>query len=276
MKRAAQPSLGVDLGGTWLRVCLAGPDGKIWKRRRLPAVPWRQLPAALAKLDKAWRLGRLEGLAVGSRGVWKARDVKHLRYALRRFAKRVCVMSDLQLAHGAAFNGGAGLLVIGGTGSVAFGRDDKNRILRAGGLGPLLGDEGSAFWIGRQALKNPALAKRWPKDLALRLAHAPDPVRKTAALARVVLSRAADGDPAAGTILRQAAQELAALADELSRRLDFRGPIPVSWHGGLFKDKNFLKRFLRALKRCGRRFSPRPAALTAALAAARLARPQKL
>ncbi|OGR89858.1 MAG: hypothetical protein A3J74_03500 [Elusimicrobia bacterium RIFCSPHIGHO2_02_FULL_57_9] len=262
-------SLGVDLGGTWMRLCLADSSGKILKRRRLPAIRWTNLLAVLSKLDKSWRIGRLQHLTAGCCGIWRGEERRRLKSSLRGMAKQVRVMSDLELAHGAAFNGGAGILLIGGTGSVALGRDDKKCLLRIGGLGPLLGDEGSAFWIGRQALKNQGLAQRWPEGLALRLAHGADPVRQIAGLTRFVF-RWARQDARARALLRQAAEKLADLAQELSRRLDFHGPIPVSWHGGLFKDKNFRDGFLRALKKHNRRFIAHSPSLASEIAAARL------
>ena len=69
-----------------------------------------------------------------------------------------------------------GVLLLAGTGSIVLGRDRRGRWARAGGLGPLLGDEGSAFWLGREWL-------RAARD-ALRAAPpppAPDPVARIAA-----------------------------------------------------------------------------------------------
>ena len=176
-------------------------------------------------------------------------------------------MSDLELAHAAAFGGRSGIIVMAGTGSVAYGRDEKSRARRAGGLGPLLGDEGSGFWVGRQALKSAALAKKLPHGLALRIAHSKNPIRQTAKLASAVFLWARR-DPAARAIRNQAAQELAALAAQLGRGLSFSGAIPLSWHGGLFKDKAFLKEFLRAAKRETTRLRPQPPLMAPAAAAA--------
>ncbi len=67
-------------------------------------------------------------------------------------ATRVQLLHDAPIAHAGAFAGGAGVLVIAGTGSVVYGVGEDGRIEMAGGLGYAFGDEGSAFGIARAAL----------------------------------------------------------------------------------------------------------------------------
>ncbi len=62
------------------------------------------------------------------------------------------VVGDMEIALRAAFGGGPGVIVIAGTGSIAFGRDAQGRTARAGGWGFAVSDEGSAHWIGRAAV----------------------------------------------------------------------------------------------------------------------------
>ena len=62
------------------------------------------------------------------------------------------VVGDMQIALEAAFGGGPGVIVIAGTGSIAYGRDAQGRTARAGGWGFAVSDEGSAHWIGRSAV----------------------------------------------------------------------------------------------------------------------------
>jgi len=239
----------------------------------MPAVSWRELPGALRGLCRSWRLGALERLTVGSTGIWRAQDRTALRRGLRRLARRVRVMSDLELAHAAAFGREPGIIAVAGTGSVAYGRDEKGRAGRAGGLGPLLGDEGSGFWLGRQALKDEALAGRLPRGLALRIAHSKNPVRRAARLAREVL-RWAPRDRAARAIRGRAAQELARLAAQLGRELHFSGPVPLSWHGSLFRDPGFRSAFLAAARKENPRFRPRAPGFSPEIAAAALTAPR--
>jgi glucosamine kinase len=72
--------------------------------------------------------------------------------ALNVAAGAVRFVHDTLAAHAAAFDGAPGIVVIAGTGSVAYGVAPDGTRLRVGGWGFLFGDEGSAFWLGRHAL----------------------------------------------------------------------------------------------------------------------------
>ncbi|MGA8762390.1 MAG: BadF/BadG/BcrA/BcrD ATPase family protein, partial [Candidatus Sulfotelmatobacter sp.] len=65
---------------------------------------------------------------------------------------QIDLVGDTQIALKAAFGSGPGVIVIAGTGSIAYGRDQHGNIARAGGWGFAISDEGSAHWIGRAAL----------------------------------------------------------------------------------------------------------------------------
>src|SRR5216684_4407963 len=107
------------------------------------------------------------------------------------------------------------VLLLAGTGSIALGRDVRGRFTREGGLGPLLGDDGSAFSIGRAWLRSAAV----PAARARRVATAPDAVARVAALAPAVLRRARRGDRTARRVVREAQQALATLAGRTARAL---------------------------------------------------------
>ena len=62
------------------------------------------------------------------------------------------VTTDIEIALTAAFGDGPGIVVVAGTGSVVLGRDPEGRMLRRGGYGWQMGDEGSGYAIGRAAL----------------------------------------------------------------------------------------------------------------------------
>ncbi len=66
---------------------------------------------------------------------------------------RTLVTDDAFIALAGATAGEPGLVVIAGTGSIAFGRNAAGRTARAGGWGYLFGDEGGGFWIARQAIR---------------------------------------------------------------------------------------------------------------------------
>src|SRR5260370_21198938 len=67
----------------------------------------------------------------------------------------IYAVGDHIIAHRAAFGTSPGVLVISGTGSIAFGRNQGGETARAGGWGPNVSDEGSGFWVGREAVTSP-------------------------------------------------------------------------------------------------------------------------
>jgi len=67
-------------------------------------------------------------------------------------AQSVRLMHDAPIAHAGAFCGAGGAIVIAGTGSVAYVGDGAAPGATYGGWGYLFGDEGSAFWLAREAV----------------------------------------------------------------------------------------------------------------------------
>lgn len=178
------------------------------------------------------------------------------------------------MAHLGALGGATGVLILAGTGSIVIGRDLAGRWARAGGFGPLLGDEGSGFWLGRAWLR----ATTQGEDFlpARRLIQSRDPVRRIAALAPAVIARARRGDRRARTIVAEGQRHLAAQALDVVRRLRVPSPVAVSWAGSVMDDAWFRAGVARALARAGVRARWRPPAMApveaAAVRAAELAR----
>jgi glucosamine kinase len=249
----------VDLGGTWVRVSASGPTRRAF---RGPSPGAADLPRLLDHLWRRWGLtrGRIAALGVASRGVWTGGERRALARRLRRFARRVVVISDVEAAHLAALGGAAGVLLLAGTGSIALGRDRRGRWRREGGLGPLLGDDGSAFWIGREWLRGSTAAP----GVIRALWRAPDAVARIAALAPTVLRRARRGDRRARRIERGAQRALADLVATTARRLALRVPVPVSWAGGLLDDRRFRSGIWREVRRGGGAIAPVAPRATAA------------
>src|SRR5207247_4243870 len=163
--------------------------------------------------------------------LWTPRERRALALTLRGLAWRVEVISDAQAALLGAIGEGPGVLVLAGTGSIVVAHDGRGRWTRSGGLGPLVGDEGSGFWLGREWLRE---AVRDGGLLStLRAVHAPDPVRTIAALAPGVLARARRGDRRARRIVREGQRHLAARAVEVVRTLKLPQPVNASWAGSV-------------------------------------------
>jgi N-acetylglucosamine kinase-like BadF-type ATPase len=173
------------------------------------------------------------------------------------------VTDDALIALSGATAGEPGLVVIAGTGSIAFGRNSGGRTARSGGWGYLFGDEGGGFWIARQALRAALrLEEGWgiPTSLRARLLDATGtrnmndllhrcytaefPRPRVASLSVLVNHAAEIGDPVAVQILDTAARELAHLAVAVLRQLFGAGePALVTYSGGVFGSRILLGRF---------------------------------
>ena len=173
------------------------------------------------------------------------------------------VTDDAVIALTGATAGEPGIIVIGGTGSIARGRDSEGRMARAGGWGYVFGDEGGGFDIIRQALR---ASLRWeegwgpPTSLKSALLDATGcpnanlvmhsfytqewPRGRVAALAPLVDRAAMEGDRLAREILHGAAQQLAMLVSAVRTQLWNPGePARVAWFGGVFRSRILLERF---------------------------------
>ena len=253
----------VDLGGTWVRVVAEAPARRAF-RARTPGVAG--LPALLARLWRRWRLrgADVAALGVASRGIWTAGERRALARRLRPLASRMVVISDVEAAYLAALGVAPGVLLLAGTGSIALGRDRRGRFTRAGGLGPLIGDDGSAFAIGRAWLRVAAI----PPARLRRIVTAPDAVVRVAAHAPAVLRRARRGDPASRAVVREAQGALADLVARAAPRGRRGRALAVSWAGGLLDDAWLRAGVWRQVRRRGLAIRPTPPAATAATPAA--------
>jgi N-acetylglucosamine kinase-like BadF-type ATPase len=107
-------------------------------------------------INKAHLGGHVPGaIGIGVAGAGRERDRDMLHDAIaNRFQQSVVLLHhDAYIAHYGAFAGRPGVLVTAGTGSIAFGRNAAGEERRAGGWGWMLGDEGSGWWIGREAIR---------------------------------------------------------------------------------------------------------------------------
>lgn len=168
------------------------------------------------------------------------------------------VTTDIAIAHTAAFRDDAGVIVISGTGSIAYGVNEAGEIARAGGWGPVVSDEGSGEWIGRTAIArclraidhgdSPELLNRLLGTL--RLADVAELIIWSNAPARasfgqcfpVVALAAAEGDELAIEILRDAGCELAEVSARVIRRLWLPAhPAEVAVAGGVLRSSRLVR-----------------------------------
>jgi glucosamine kinase len=268
--------LGFDGGGTKTECVLADAQGRILARAASgPSNPlrtgytraWFSLSGAADSVlgRQQLRAGDIRGICAGLGGAGRTGVRRAKMFFEHGFpSAQVRVTTDLEIALEAAFGTGDGIILLAGTGSAAFGRDANGRTARAGGRGPWISDEGSAFDIGRHAVTavvrseehrgpSTALSKRllkwhecrdWDSFLE-RIAKNPDDVfPKTFPLVAQVADA---GDEVAQRILSAAAASLAELATLVSSDLGWSDrEILIGQVGGVFGRSKFFDKAIEA------------------------------
>jgi N-acetylglucosamine kinase-like BadF-type ATPase len=254
---------GIDGGGSKTLVAAADSSGQVTKLTRgratspLERDDWAE---ALAEQVSGFA-GRAGLLAVGA-ALPAYGEVAEVSAAQERVIGELFgaapqrVLNDVDAAHIGAFAGGPGILILAGTGSMAWARDEAGTSHRTGGWGEMVGDEGSGYWIGKLVLGAVSKAidgragatglvagvfnllgldvndrvnqlEGWASRLR-------EPRTQIASLAPVALNLAEHGDIAARDIADRAADELAWHVRTLERRLD-APTMAWSYAGGLFQ-----------------------------------------
>jgi glucosamine kinase len=269
--------LGFDGGGTKTECVLADDQGTVLARatagpsnllRTGYTRAWFSLSAAADSVlgQNKLRADDIRGICAGLGGAGRSGVVKRAKtFFERSFPNaKVLVTTDLEIALEAAFGTGGGIILLAGTGSAAFGRDVNGRTARAGGRGPWISDEGSAFDIGRRAIaaivrseehRGPSTAlsknlfkwhdcRNWD-SLLERIAKNPDDVfPKTFPLVAKV---ADSGDEVAQGILSTAAVSLAELASLVSSDLGWSDrEVLIGQVGGVFGRSKFFDKAIEA------------------------------
>jgi N-acetylglucosamine kinase-like BadF-type ATPase len=267
--RQGQLTVGVDAGGTWIRMRVF-IDGHLAARAAERRARTAEIDAFLGEVwqRQRWRCTRIAALVVAANGIWTPHECRRMAHRLSPFAERVRVIPDAQAAALGALDGQPGVLVLSGTGSIVVGHDGRGRWERAGGFGPLLGDEGSGFWLGREWLRATVAGDF---EAVRALAHASKPVSAIAALAPMVIARAQRGDRRARRIVAAGQAHLAANAAAIARRLLLPTPVTMSWAGGVLANPWFRAGVMRAVARGGLRTSWIAPRVTGSIAAGRLA-----
>lgn len=272
----AQLVVGVDGGGSKTHVFLANGRGKELGSligdgsavRPGEALTSAETIGALVRdaLTNAEITDKPSLLVAGVAGTGREKERKALLRALQGegLADEVQVVTDADVALADAFGAeGAGILLVAGTGSVAYGRGPAGAFRRCGGWGPDVGDEGSGAWIGRRALSvvTSSADEREPETrlmgalmTALELETIEDIIpwaakatpKDLAAIAGHVTTLAADRDLRANSICTLAAEELVVHIRTLARQLfvDERAAFPVALAGGLMTRGSFMRRLV--------------------------------
>lgn len=263
--------MGIDGGGTHTTAWLADQDFSVLARVQAgPSNPikigiasaQRELAKAYRKAFRGARLppSTLDAVCVGLAGGDSAPVRKGmLRWMRKAIPARAHLMTtDAAVTLAAAFGDSEGIIVIGGTGSIAFGRDSDGGILRVGGWGSQFDDAGSGHDIGRKAIqaalrahdgrgKATTLTQALCRELHLtRITEAVAmqlSPQNIAALFPVVQREATGGDAVSRQLCRDAAAHLAELATTIISRLVWKHrSIPIVCSGGIFRSSLLIRR----------------------------------
>jgi N-acetylglucosamine kinase-like BadF-type ATPase len=295
--------VGVDGGGTKSTACLIESTGALLGRLEFAATNYtknsaqkiaREIPEEvnriLAQLDQHKR--KPDVLAACLSGLGREEARTHIKKLLAEtgIAQHVVAESDAMAALYGAFAGKAGIAILAGTGSIAFGKAQDGTVFRCGGWGYLLGDEGSGFDIGRNgiaaALKD--LDSRGPKtslrerfeacfkvksiDMAVTTIYTDYATRGAMAqFAPVVLAEADKGDTIAREIIKKAAIDLSQLAIILAKKLENENLVPVALMGNLFRNALLVERIKAAWQKARANLQPVEPLFPADIGAALLA-----
>lgn len=204
----------------------------------------------------------LAGVDAGGEGLVEA----HRCLESLGFANNI-IHADIVTAHAGAFGGEPGVLALAGTGSAFIGVTQDGQHIHAGGWGPAWGDEGSAYWIGRESLRAAAAAHdgRGPKTILVELIcetlglanfaetlhtiyRASTQVRLIADLSRVTeMASNTNSDFVAHDILKRTGEELACGVEAVVRRM--ASPVEecqVSWEGSVLRNSAVVREQFRS------------------------------
>lgn len=187
-------------------------------------------------------IGECNALCIGTAGAGRAYQSTILKGIIKDIGikKNVIVRNDADIALVAGAGKEEGIIVIAGTGSIAYGSTLEGKSYRTGGWGHIVGDEGSAYYIGARALTEALRSYDGRRESTLLLPMLMDAINvddvdymikyiyddgfsktKIAKLAKVVDEAYKKGDQTAKEILSDGSYELFLLADAVVRKLGF-------------------------------------------------------
>ncbi len=265
--------LGADGGGTKTHIVLINEDKNLVGEGFAGASnPLRVgLETAVSNIIQAINLtcdkaqisrGDIVSVVLGLAGVrredWQRRVRE--RFVGLMSIRRTNVVTDAEIALYGTTLGKAGIVLIAGTGSICYGKNEAGKIAIAGGWGPIAGDEGGGIGIARRALQ--AIAKATdgrgkptilseagmeyfrsatPEDLLVAIYSPQIDTARIAGFARYVVEAAQDGDEIAVEILKEAGLELGLSAVAVIKKLELsKRKVPIGQVGSIFKAGHLL------------------------------------
>ncbi|HEY8825046.1 MAG TPA: BadF/BadG/BcrA/BcrD ATPase family protein [Candidatus Limnocylindria bacterium] len=289
--------VGIDAGGSKTRAFAVDREGAVVGRGAGGGANLLSSPdpagSIAAALTESLGSAKPEAVVLSCSGGDRPADREKGRAILTQLvgpAVRIEVTHDAIAALYAGNPAGCGVVLISGTGSIAFGRNDEGDERRAGGWGYLIGDEGSAVWLGLEGLRAAAhhadgrgagttITAHVLRELGVQsfmevipeLYGRPHPAPAILASVRAVGRAAAESDAIAVSIVQRGAHSLARAASVVAAELRLEdGPVYLA--GGAFESLPSLGRAVRGeLLRMLPRATVEPVSEEPAMGAARLA-----
>ena len=272
--------IGIDGGGSGSTLRIFSENGvevgaAVGGPTNISAQPMDEVKSILERLineglaNAKANINDVAAICIGAAGAGRERQADILKDIIADIGieGKIVVKDDTHIALVAGAGKEEGIIVIAGTGSIAYGRTVEGRSFRSGGWGHIIGDEGSAYYIGVRAI-NEALKSYdgrsgptmlLPMILEAIGANAVDKLveyvyrgefskSKIAILAKVVDEAFKKGDKAAKSILEQSAYELFLLADAVIKALDAADSVLVTSGSVLLKNKFIFDNFYSLVK----------------------------
>jgi len=276
--------IGVDGGGTKTALCAADIDDSMLRYTKVAGASWREhgIPKVVQNLKEAVsdlvgeKYNNIAGIVMGlpCYGESADGDAALDQTITNMFAPiPVYLTNDVEVGWAGSMALEPGINVVAGTGSIAFGKDNKGTTARSGGWSEFFGDEGSCYWMGRRVMElfSKQSDGRMPKDaLYSTVCHEFNlendisfidimhsgylGYRNQVAGLQILAEKAAlAGSESAKELYREAVDELLLLVKAVKNKLDFKEDFwNVSYSGGLFKAGDLvLPRFSGEIEKMG-------------------------
>ncbi len=272
--------VGVDGGGTKTEIAVSHADGVPIKTVLYPTCSYRSIPMeeAISRVVNGIRecvdsagisLADCAGCCIGmpSYGENQENDKIIMAEMEKALAPMpIYLVNDGEVGWAGSLACEEGIHVVSGTGAIAFGRDKNQTFDRSGGWGYFMGDEGSCYWVGLEAMHlfakqadgrvpRGALYDIVTEAFALKDAYQLIDIAmadfvthrdRVADFQRYAMQAALAGDESVNAVYEAAADELTSLVNALKTRLEFSvDRIPVSYSGGLFRSEELILKPLR-------------------------------
>lgn len=282
--------LGIDGGGTKTQFTIINENIEVIESIKKGTSHFKQI--GLNGVEKVLRdgldeilcksnikLDQIDGVGIGIAGYG---NIKKDREDIEKVIKKVfknfkyILKNDVEIALNGALNGEDGIVIVSGTGSIALSKIN-NEYKRCGGFGYTIGDEGSAYWIGRKVVEifskevDGRLEKTYIYEIIknkLNLSNDYNFIKyinedikadrlEIAKFSEVCFEAAKLGDENAINIFNLAAKELSELINLLIKEFKYNN-VKVSYIGGVFKSEKFiLDPLIKLLDKRGQLIQPK-------------------